>query len=176
MSLAERLEKNGFAGNIEADRPLDESDRTFILSLADYLVDKRNEWGDRRYAAELLGLFGHRYGIPALMAVVRDEHDVRMVRQEATESLSKILDKRVVRCLIGDGLGSDSPAVQLQAWEDLPQMVGGPEELYSTSYRTSYKPPPKNEDELKKYLDVWIKWWEKHRDKAKLSRGPRGGF
>jgi hypothetical protein len=176
MSWDERLKNDDLSGNIDADRELSKEDRTFITRLSDYLIDKNYDWGDRVSAARWLGVFGHRDGIPALLAVMRDENDMDEVRRHAAKSLSMILDKRNVRYLIENGLGSDNATVQLQAWEDLPQMVGGPDEFYSTQYRTFYKPPPEDEEQLKEYIDVWLKWWKKHSKSAKLSRINRGGF
>ena len=124
MSLDKRLEKDDLNGEIAADRQLTAADRDYLIALSDYLIDKRNQ-DYRSNAAYSLGMFGHRMGIPALLAVLRDQKESQEVLSAAVKALSKIKDKRVVGYLIEDGVGCEDVDVAWQANDHLAQLVGG---------------------------------------------------
>lgn len=72
--LAERLTHDGdLAGNIDAGLRLAATNWNHILALSNCLIDKQEDYDYRGMAAEEPGRFGHRLGLPALLAVLRDE-------------------------------------------------------------------------------------------------------
>lgn len=160
-------------GDIAADRALSAKELDLLLRLSDLLIDTRANRVDRGWAARDLGILGHKYAIPALVAVLRDESDNMGVRQRAATALSMIRDKRTVEYLISDGLGSNSSFFATEVLSDLVQFAGRPPELADASYRAGVKPPPKDPVERKKYLETWHQWWKKNRDKIKLNRSER---
>lgn len=192
VPLADRLSTvkiGDLTGNIPADRPLTLQELDYILRLSDYLIDKQNDWSSRDAAANILGDLGHQYAIPALLAVLRDEKDNSEVRQRVVAALSKIRDKRVIGWLIEDALGSGENRLAMQALEDLPQLVGGP----NVQEGFDLMPPPPSDNleayrkENAKYLQkfyqhaqkAWRAWWKENRDRidnAKLGRGGQWAY
>lgn len=163
-------------GNIPADRPLSPEDRRLVLDLSDFLIDKQNDSGPREWAAKDLGYLGHRYGIPALLAVLRDESDEFGVRQRAVIALSMIRDKRAVRYLIEGGLGSGDKGIGEQTLWELVQFAGGPNELRDKFYVSGFKPPPRAQKERKEYLKTWLDWWAAKQDEIDLERVERFAY
>ena len=168
---------NDLHGNVDAGRPLGEADLRLVAGLSDLLADPRNDWADRVSAADLLGTFGHRYGIPALAATLRDGSDDVKVRQAAVVALANIPDERVVGLLIDAGLGSGDGDVVQTTLDYLPQVAGVPPILADPNSRTGVRLPPGFRGEgpadpqaLASYLSIWRTWWERRRDAVKLSR------
>jgi hypothetical protein len=176
-------ERTDLRGNVSADRTLSARDLELVLELSAYLVDKGNRWSAREEAAEDLGRLGHRFAIPALLAVLRDENELAGVRQSCVLPLTNILHKQAVFHLIEDVLGSDSPDVVIDAHTWLAQMVEDGVELDLQWDLPRHLQPPQydpakqsraeyNRDRTQwlikraRFLQQeWRAWWKAHKDK-----------
>lgn len=172
----ELARRDDLSGEISATRPLKAEDLALLLKLSNYLIDHENdEVGARGPAAIALGRLGHVYGMPALLAVIRDENADGGTRVRCIAGLSMIRNPRAVDYLIEDGLGMD-PSLDHQTIIDIVQFVGRPPELADSSFAMGVRPPPKDPAERKAYLDIWRKWWDQKRKTAKLTRSYRGVY
>ena len=158
-------------GDIAADRPLTRDDSDHLLALANYLIDKQNDWVDRRHAAGGLGDYGHRSGLPALLAVVRDEVENEDVRRAAVRALTFVRDPRVVGYVVEAVLAKPSPKnLVFEALDDLAQFSGIPPELAAPKRLPPVLPPPEDEADRREYAETWLRWWAAQGDAPPLNR------
>ena len=158
-------------GNIAADRDLDAQDRDYVATLSDYLIDGSNDWLWRETAAERLGDCGHRSGLPALLAVVRDEEENEDVRRAAVRALTFVRDPRVVGYVVEAVLAKPSPKnLVFEALDDLAQFSGIPPELAAPKRLPPVLPPPEDEADRRKYAETWLRWWAAQGDAPPLNR------
>lgn len=72
-----------------------------LLDQADVLIDSENELSERTERALTLGIdYRHEHCIPALLAVIRNEHEPHSLRQTCVRALSAINDPQVIDHLI----------------------------------------------------------------------------
>jgi HEAT repeat protein len=127
-----------------------------LANLGDVLISKRKHSGDRRAAANELGEnLAHKYGIPAIVAVLRDPSDDADVRQKCVLALSRIGDERVVDCLI-DALLDHNLNVATQAEVQLRKVTG-------QRFEQDFKLPPPGTEARRTHQERWRKWWEDNR-------------
>jgi hypothetical protein len=115
---------------------------------------------------------GHAYCLPPLLAVLRDKGESAALRSRCVRALSSIADRRSAEALI-DTFGDENPDMARAADEGLAAMLGSfyPEGLEAG--RPPLGPQPKEEEVLrwrKQRRDKYRAWWEKNRDRVKLSR------
>jgi hypothetical protein len=168
-SVPERHSIGGdLLGNIAADRRLSTKDLDLLTKICDYVVDKSKPV-QRRRAAREIGYMGHKYGIPALLAVIRDDAESDSLKREAVRALGMIRDDRVVELLIDEAL--PNPEFDHQTMPSLVGLIGIPRELYDTSFRGSVRWPPEDIKKRAAYREVWRNWWKEVREKNELGRG-----
>jgi HEAT repeat protein len=163
-----RTEGGDLFGRIAADRKLDIKDINLVADLSDYLIDKGKS-DFRHRATQDLGWLGHKYGIPALLAVARDTSERLTVRGDCVIALGMIRDKRVVDFMINEFLRD--PQFESAALAALVGLVGRPPQLYDTSWAGSVRHPPNDPKQRAVYIDTWRNWWKGIRDEVQLGRG-----
>lgn len=175
------LNRQDLKGEISARRDLDAADLDLVLQLSRYLLDPDHHWVDREMVAESLGLLGHRYAYPALLAVLRDENEHAGVRQRCAIALGLICDKRSVDYLLSSGITADHMNVSGESYTSFVRLVGGPD---LTPIVADIKPPEflpgddreslrrKNREHYnacqKKTIPALQAWWKEHRETAKF--------
>ncbi|MHC4401734.1 MAG: HEAT repeat domain-containing protein [Planctomycetota bacterium] len=148
-----------------ADRDLSENELKELFRLCDILIDKRKDWGDREVAVNQLSeKFSHKYAIPALLAVLRDETDHSGVRQRCVLALSWTADRKVLDYLI-EALLDDDMNVWYQAHHQL-EWLTGPQEVPLGRFG-----PERNLEMRKRLHQWWRDWWDAHRDDFELTWG-----
>lgn len=157
-------------GVVSPDRKLSDKDLKLVIALNDYLIQPRHPVENRVKVAIALGRLGHRYGMIALLATLRDEHDVPRVRQTCVRALLMIHDERVVNYVIEAALKSDDKQVWLQALADLKTLIGTPLQFDGGDAAVFDKPPPTDEDGRKQYVGDWLEYWKNVKPSTKLDR------
>ena len=146
------------AYELSANRSLSAAEVAKIHQLSDIVIDKSLAGLQRRSAAKSLGLtVPHKIGIPALLAVLRDESDERDVRYACLTALSRITDERVINYLI-ETLSDDDARIasraERQLWKLTDQQI--PLDIHA-------------EPEVRsRQAEGWRDWWDKNRGKAQI--------
>ncbi len=139
-------------------RELSESELRELVTLSDTLIDQDASVSSRRLAVQKLGQeIRHRYAIPALLAVARNQSDDSVTRRKSVEALSYIADRRIVDFLI-DALSDNDRSVVTKAWQQLVKITG---QRLPIDFKAS---PHGRQDQIA----VWRSWWEINREDVKL--------
>jgi HEAT repeat protein len=160
ISAVDDREANRKLTGPEMRRMLDASDRLVRRNPDDHLdTDRRSE-----NARILGGELGHKYGIPALMAVIRDESEPESLRTDCVRYIGTIKDPVVIDVLI-ECLGDKHHyQVAAHARNRLEQLIG---------LCIAPTTPLTNDAESVQRREVigkWKLWWQENKATAKLQR------
>jgi hypothetical protein len=146
---------------VPPDRPLQLEDLDRLLQSADVLIDTKQSQDERREAGDRLGILGHQYGMPALLAVIRNEAETENLRASCVSDLSRIADQRAIDYLI-ETLTDDNRAVAYTALGSLQKVlrvgIGQDKEL------------PRDDAGRQRLQDRWRQWWDRNRRSVEIYR------
>ncbi len=141
-----------------SNRELSESELRELVTLSDTLIDQDASVSSRRLAVQKLAqVIRHRYAIPALLAVARNQSDDSHTRAKSVEALSFIADHRNVDFLI-DALSDGDRSVAMIAWQQVAKITG-------QRLPVDFKASPQDRQEQ---IAAWRSWWESNREEAVL--------
>ena len=137
---------------------LSESELRELARLGDVLIDQNTSVSSRRSAVKKLAeVIRHKYAIPALLAVARNESDDSTTRRQSVKALSFIADRRNVGFLI-DALSDGDRSVAMIAWQQVAKITG-------QRLPVDLKAAPQDRQEQ---IAAWRSWWESNREEAVL--------
>lgn len=141
-----------------SNRDLSESELRELARLGDVLIDKNTSVSSRRSAVKKLAeVIRHKYAVPALLAVARDQSDDSHTRAKSVKALSFIADRRNVGFLI-DALSDRDRSVAMIAWQQVAKITG-------QRLPVDLKAAPQDRQEQ---IAAWRSWWEANREEAVL--------
>eukprot|EP00913_Durusdinium_trenchii_P008969 g8435.t1 len=159
--LGRRFGMNGnLLGNIPADRILKTTDVRLLLMLSNIATDKHYHEIDREASVICIGRLGHRFGIPPLLAVLREPSETDELRVVAIFALSQIADKRAIDHLV-DLLRDESLG------DVLINRIS--RQLLNVTGRGGRGTRLEKGGNAASAAD-WKKWWKKNRKRVKLNR------
>lgn len=139
-------------------RELSEKELRELVTLSDTLIDQDASVSSRRLAVQKLAqVIRHKYAIPALLAVARNQSDDSVTRRKSVEALSYIADRRIVDFLI-DALSDNDKSIVMIAWQQLVKITG---QRLPIDFKAS---PQGRQDQIA----VWRNWWESNREDVEL--------
>lgn len=169
ISALEWLDTNrrNLAKDLNAGRPLHLWELEALLRFADVVIDKRADHGERHAAIRCLGMLGHKYAIPPLLAVLRDKSESFAIRDLCITALAATSDIRVVGLLINEMAPiAESDAGSLRVVRSIESVL-----------RLLTRHEPVFEDGVLSLIDeemqiqrqnAWISWWRENSSTAKL--------
>jgi hypothetical protein len=156
----DKTRRERFRG-LKSDRTLSDRELACLLKAADSLVDKRVDSGERYFNALFLGDLGHKHGLPALLAVLRDTTDEPSVRLGCIAGLSRISDDRVVDALIDVLTEYDGPADNIAGLANEKLVCVTRTKIPATA--EDWNSTKANSPERKQLQDRWRSWWKLYR-------------